>query len=374
MKKIISYFTYFISYLIPTDKKMILFVSSFDYADNGYAVFRYMIEHVEFNDYKLYWLLDNVKINEALIFEDIRKAGSHAKVMCFKRKSYWGLLISFRARYILNTCGLFNIIKYHQKDKRINMWHGMPIKKISSKTSNGDITIATSELFVPIMSKGLNIPEKNVLILGQPRNDLMFRKDLVTIDLKSNKYKTVGIWMPTFRRSNVGEYHDGVFDEEGISFVKFTQLNTLNEFLCRYHSLLIIKIHPMDILQEKEIKSYSNIMILKSSNFHNKDLYPLLGECDYLLTDYSSVSIDFEMLGKPIGFTIDNLDEYKNTRGFSLSEFPGKYLYNYDEMKTFIQNVIEKTYVAKNYGDKYNLYKDGNATSRLLKAVKIIKN
>lgn len=373
MKAILRFISYIVSYIIPVDKRLILFVSNPDYADNGYAVFRYMLEHKDKFNYKFYWLFADVERNKPILEDELISVFGGMHVNCCTRKSFKGVWLAYRARYIFNTCGLFAIIKFHQKDKRINMWHGMPFKRISSIYPNGDFSIATSKTFVPIMAEGLNMPPERILLVGQPRNDFMFRQDLLKTNFLVKKYNKIGIWMPTFRKTTDGVYNDGIFDEDSISFVKMSKLEELNEVLCKNNTLLIIKLHPLDVLQNKNFLNHSNIIILNNKNFHNKDLYPLLGICDFMLTDFSSVAIDFEILNRPIGFTLDNIDNYKKTRGFVLQEFPGKYLYDFDEMKSFIISILEGTLKTEDFGEKYNKYKDGNSTERLLKELKFIK-
>ena len=365
--------TNIVSYVIPVNQRLILFISNPDYADNGYAVFRYMLEHKDCFDFNFCWLFDDIARNKPLLEDEMNHLFNGTRVKCYRRKSFLGILMAFRARYIFNTCGLFTFIKFHQNDKRINMWHGMPFKRISSNYPNGDYSIATSKLFVPIMSDGLKIPVNRILLVGQPRNDFMFRPDLLKRSIIEKEYKKIGIWMPTFRRTTDGVYNDGVFNEESISFVPFSKLVDLNTLLQDREALLIIKLHPLDVMQNKLIPNHSNIIILNNKNFHNKDLYPLLGVCDFLLTDFSSVAIDYEILNKPIGFTLDNIENYKKTRGFVLQDFPGECLYNFDEMKSFIIKVLDGTLDKEDYGDKYNTYKDGNSTFRLLKELRLIR-
>lgn len=366
LRRLVFFLTNILSYIIPVKKNYLVFLSNPDYADNAYAVFMYMLKQGLYQKYSFCWLLSDVSQVDYIKEDIIKYCNDSIDIKYCKRKSIGGVWASFRARYIINTCGLFSFIKYHQKDKRINMWHGMPIKRIYSDMPNGDVTIATSELFIPIMSKGLNISEDNVLLIGQPRNDLMFYPELsIYKDLK-RQYKTIGIWLPTFRRTWIDSYKDGVFNDDGISFMDFSQMGDLNELLLKNNSILIIKLHPLDILQKKELPSFSNVKVYNNKSFHNKELYPLLGLSDYMLTDYSSVAIDYEMLKRPIGLTLDHIEEYGKDRGFSITDFPGVCLYSYDEMKAFIQKSIDGQIDVNDYGDKFNKYKDANSTRRLI--------
>ena len=96
----------------------------------------------------------------------------------------------------------------------------------------------------------------------------------------------------------------------------------------------------MDYLQNAKFNKYSNILILKQKDMDSQ-LYPLLGACDYLLTDFSSVCFDFEILNKPIAFPIENLESYKECRGFVFEDIstilPGPMIFNYEELIDFIE-------------------------------------
>ena len=151
--KIIAFVTKLLSYIIPIDNSLLVFHSTPNYGDNSYAVFKYLIKKYS-NSYKYVWLIDgNFDANTILNDEH-----ANISIKAIRRKSLRGVFYCYRARYIFNTIGIFVNICFRQKDKRINMWHGMPLKVITSETSNGDITIATSEIFVPLMADGLKIP------------------------------------------------------------------------------------------------------------------------------------------------------------------------------------------------------------------------
>ena len=79
-------------------------------------------------------------------------------------------------------------------------------------------------------------------------------------------------------------------------------------------------------------------------------LYSLIGECGVLLTDYSSVYIDYLILNRPIGFIIDDFEEYKNSRGFVFDKpddwMPGEKIKTFEELEKFILDI-------KNGIDKY---------------------
>jgi CDP-glycerol glycerophosphotransferase (TagB/SpsB family) len=252
----------------------------------------------------------------------------------------------------------------------------MPLKRIGCLDNKGPyymdnshILIATSEIFQDLIAQSFNRPFKDVLIIGQPRNDLMFEPTdfYDTFSINRSDYNSIGIWLPTYRASIEGDIRvDGNYSEEKISFLDIDNLKELDQFLVKKNNLLIIKIHPMDKIQDLKFCPFSNIIIIKPRNFKCQ-LYPLLGSTDYLLTDYSSVWVDYELLNKPMGFVIDDFEVYKESRGFTipdiLEQLPGKIITNIDELKNFIDN--PQKYIVDSH-DKFNKFKDNKSSERLV--------
>lgn len=360
-----------LSYIIPINNKLLLFVSFPDFGDNSYAVFRYLIKSNRNDKYQFCWLVDNKECKDRILDKVKEWNGNIDNVSIIKRKSIKGIFMCYRARYLFNTVGIFVNIVFRQKDKRINMWHGMPLKQIGSNYKNGDITISTSDLFRPLMAKGLKIPENNVLVIGQPRNDLLFCPEELSDDLKVilQGFKKIGIWMPTFRRSLCDkQYSDGVFSKDMIAFIPFVQLKELNDFLAKQKTLLIIKFHPMDVLQLNKFETYTNIVFLRNDNFNQNNLYPLLANCDFLISDYSSVIVDFEILDRPIGITVDDIDAYRRTRGLNFDKIPGKYISSFEEFTNFIHDIRDFQIGIEQHKPSYifNKYKDNHSSERLI--------
>src|SRR5699024_2389007 len=103
-------------------------------------------------------------------------------------------------------------------------------------------------------------------------------------------------------------------------------VSELNNILFEEKILLIIKPHPEQNLKYFDDIFTEHIKVINNDDllYNNVDLYALLSESDALLTDYSSVYIDYLLLNKPIGFTIDDINNYEKNLGFSVKD-PLKY-------------------------------------------------
>lgn len=375
VRKIIYILIDIFSCIAPKNKKLLVFNSVPDFSDNSYALYKYCKENL--NNYRLIWLVKQPK--------KILKNNKNIEI--YSRISLKGIWCYIRAKYIFFTHGIYDN-KIFIKNK-ICLWHGMPLKKIGylSETEitlppKMEIAISTSEYFQDIMSKVFNLNKDKVLIVGQPRNDLLFEKTKFYSKNKIDKerYNKIFIWMPTFRKAIVDWQSSGVVQKNYISVLPFEKLKELNELLEKKQFLLIIKLHPFDILQNEKFEKFSNIIILKNEDLEKIDeqLYPLLGSTDALITDYSSVWIDYEILDKPIFFAIHDYEEYKNTRGLLFEDFidisPYSVIKDYKDFIKFIENYEEVDTNNRKFTDKYNKYKDNKSCERIIKYIGLDKN
>ena len=91
----------------------------------------------------------------------------------------------------------------------------------------------------------------------------------------------------------------------------------------------------------------SSIIFIDDSDLEklNVQLYNILQYTDALLTDYSSVAVDYLLLDKPLGFTLDDYEEYDKLRGFvfdnALEYMPGHHIYNIEDLQRFISDISE---------------------------------
>lgn len=330
---------------ILTNPQLLVFNSFPDFADNAFAFYLYLEDNRYWEKYKFVWLVEEVTDSIRAL---VKEREFHCRVI--KKKSIQGVWAYLRSRHFFTTHGGFlSFDTSHVTDKYVNLWHGMPLKRIGRLLDEGSgftpcLTIASSRPFQKIMADSFGQPLDRVIVTGQPRCDMMS----VETDYFKNKgisleeYSKVGIWMPTYRVSIVGDIReDGTYEEGSVSFLKQQDLLKLDEHLKERNVLLLLKIHPMDILQNYEFPRYSNIVVIRPREA-DSELYPILGKCDFLLTDYSSVYIDYEVLERSIGFVMDDLDAYSRSRGFCFDNIedvmPGRILSNLHEIEEFIDS------------------------------------
>ena len=266
--------------------------------------------------------------------------------------------------------------------KVLHTSHGMPIKKAymdapnARRPSKWDLyknqiytflgykgqrfNICTSDFFKPITySQFMN---KNILVLGTPRLDIMFsKKESPYISELKKKYPSgvrFILYMPTFRSAI----------DDGVSFSPFTQfgfdMNAMNDMLERNNMVFLNKAHFYDNQIDGGIFSKRFVSI---PNEPTLDIYNILKDVDILVTDYSSIYTDFVILNKPVILTPFDYEEYiKDFRGlyFDYKEWESKTVYNWPD---FIQAIDDKDYwsipLAK--VKKYHRFVDGNSSKRI---------
>jgi CDP-glycerol glycerophosphotransferase len=374
-----------INSMIKKKENKVCFVSHPDFSDNAMSVFDYMVSNKTMK-YEIVWL-----INDLYIPSNIDELKKHFKIKVIKLKSFLGILNYMTSKYIFYTHGALNGIECLNKQTVVNLWHGMPLKNIGyldNKTEEDvahfTYTIATSEEFQNIISKVFGVDKNKVLITGLPRNDRMnkFRDVLNKLGIDGKLYNKKILWMPTFRKSSVGDKrNDGISKDGQLPLLSNKELKKFNVYLNDNNILLVIKLHPMDSLQKEDFCELSNIKIIVNDDFIKieEQLYSIFQEIDALITDYSSVYFDFMILNKPIGFVMDDLGEYASSRGFVFEDIyewiPGPIIKEVSQLYSFVEqinnNIDDYKEIRERVNNKTNKYSDFNNTERLFDELKL---
>lgn len=196
-----------------------------------------------------------------------------------------------------------------KKRKIVNLWHGVPLKKIallenqaswfkrlyfkSIFSANYDSIYTTSETLIPIMAKSFGVGRDCIKVMGQPRNDLLFQeidrqdmlKRLYGIDFLVNH---VILYAPTYREFG---------DTKLFPFEDF-DIKVLNDFLERHKIMLLIRYH----LEEQQVECLESRWIRTVNEDKVLDIMEILSGFDGVITDYSSIYIDYLLLERPVVF------------------------------------------------------------------------
>lgn len=366
--KFISKFFPFIfkilDFVLPKNKRKIVFNSYPDYSDNPYAFYKYMKENFS-NDYELIW------ITKAL---DLK--GKNVK--SYKMFSFKGIYSIFTAKYIVSShANKFLDFVNNKRHININLWHGMPLKTLGmcEKIINKNIkrryknlgknsySFATSDLFKLSLIPCFNANYFNIFITGQPRTDLIWNEEnsqkLENL-FNFSKYDKVIFYMPTYKENpnarvkQTNVKYENIFyfsDYNEKSFVKYLEDNNI---------LFIMKPHPFDEeFYEKNIDTIpksENFKIIFNNIFTDNDIYSyeMFKYVDLMISDFSSVTIDYLILNRPVIYLTNLTESYNNIRGMILPDntnlyMPGAVVNN---MEILLKELDE------------NLYKDSYKSAR----------
>jgi len=305
--------------------------------------------------------------------------------------------------YAYFTSALFisqNSVYIHEK-KCIELWHGFPIKAldrvsndqlvqtnveyISDLLNNKRVAVCSySRLYNFFMGCCRDVIQSKFCITGMPRNDL-----LLLSDASANMRKLFGkishtrivLYAPTFREAT-GYGYSGM--KEGYFFAWHDYcLNDFDSFLQEHGILLLAKIHAAEVT-ELNIEETKNIKLVTDEMLSNCDLllYEILGAVDLLITDYSSIAVDYLLIDNPIVYTIRDVDEYSTKHGLMTEPFdawaPGETVRDYKGLKAAISEALfgEDRYKGKREQMRriMHKYNDAESTRRVLDLARDILN
>jgi len=381
LKKFIN----FVNKIIPK-KNIILFNSFPDISGNALMLYRYIVMHHQelLQKYKIIWTINQKDKLEAR--KTLDKFSDFRQYKIYKKKSISGIFQYCSSKYIITTHNYITGISTCGKQKHFNLWHGMPFKTIGKQIENSgsgdtiqaDYTLATSNVFQDIMAKSFGISKEHVMITGQPCNDVLFSENnsLSRLNIDKEKYQTIILWMPTYRKSILGSIReDGDSTAFGVMQIVEQYFSEFIMLLKESNILMIIKPHPMDAINDLQVPTNDYIKILNNNDLDVAGvmLYELLAECDVLFTDYSSVVIDYLNLERPMAFVCADLQAYTANRGFFFEPItdylPGEIITDYQQLKYYIKNidVINDKWQEKrkSLNRLFNQYSDSLSSQRV---------
>lgn len=360
-----------INAIIPKNKHKILLFSGLGYRDNIKAIGDYLINKGYTKKYKIYSDYPNY-----FNYHSLPKEIKFFKLS--KLKTCYHYLTSKYVFYAFASIP----IKRAKSQVVIHMWHGTPLKKIGNlneKEQSNKINFyiskifATSELFRPIMSAAFACPMEKVVICGHPRNDKLFDSNNSKPNfIKDHKFI---FWAPTYRKSSLLNSFNGNYNNL-LPLFSTDNYVTLNNHLKEKNIVLLIKLHPVEDIDESSLIKMSNLYIYSHNQFVKEgyDLYETLSFADALISDYSSIFLDYLLLNRPVAFVIEDIEEYRNSRGFVMNNpldfMPGDKIQTQNEFFNFINDIangIDKYKdERKRVNDIVNYYKDANNCKRAL--------
>ena len=313
--------------IIPKKNKRIVLYSNWGFRDNLRTLYQYLVDNGYQEEYEIICASND--------FYHLEKENDVKYVSIYR-----GLYYFLTSKYFFYSFGKYPI-KPASNQMVVNLWHGMPLKKIGNlEVGMEEIDynfftklVSSSALFTPIMKAAFKAEDSQMLLVGNIRNDELFKKE---------KEKNI-IWMPTYRNSkNYRDSQDAlIFSLEEVDFRKIEQL------LLKYGYKLYIKLHPLEESRLQVQMNHSTIHLLTEEIISEQygTLYTFLGTTSALITDYSSVFLDYYLLNRPVAFTINDYEEYKEKRGFVFEDVKslmvGSVIRDSHDLLEFLESVMK---------------------------------
>jgi CDP-glycerol glycerophosphotransferase len=239
------------------------------------------------------------------------------------RGAYWVA----RCEFLLTGFGLSGVASYGSritpKHRIIQLWHGVPLKRIGNlfpgesfwgaETPRYFATVCSSAEDRQIMARAFApVPLERVWQFGLPRNDWLTKADNdLPADyrqwLHALRSRLAGrrlvLYAPTWRQSGPGAYPFSA-----------TESSQLASILKRHNAVLGVRAHSNESSRHLIDGSVAggHFMILNDV----PDVGVVLRLCNVLVTDYSSIYIDYLIADRPILHFVYDIDSYVDERGF----------------------------------------------------------
>lgn len=293
-----------LSFLAPRRDRTWVFGAPQDgFSGNPKYLFLWMSEHRP--DIRAVWVTGSASTCRLLRGRGYR---------CELRWSRAGIVAALRAQYhVVANDGTDTCFAFTGGARVINLWHGVGIKNIVRGTRVGRnarlfagrwrpdvflrsmprfrrpaMVLATSPVMAEHFARCFDIPLECCPPLGYPRLDAFVDEGFRDLCLSFGDYdelrelragRTTYLYAPTLRDDDQNLLAEAVPDWEALS-----------EALRPTNGLLLLKLHPFTSASVGSVVAgLDNIVVWPDG----LDLYPVLGEIDCLITDYSSLLYDY---------------------------------------------------------------------------------
>jgi Putative glycosyl/glycerophosphate transferases involved in teichoic acid biosynthesis TagF/TagB/EpsJ/RodC len=326
------------------------------------------------------------------INKDVAKELREKGVPCYLNASLKGMWAVLRGDKVFFSQSVSDIRYVYKKKNRKFYYivHGMPFKKAASQlpkeyktkfvskkktiigelkgylmsgfnTGDTEFLSACSSFLAHYLQ--IEYPNVPVKILGMPRNDALFQQERMKDEkwLPSLDGKFVITYMPTHRKYGNGE----------VSPSPFISRQDIQEWMKINDVVLLVKNHPNMIPKLTDVKDTE---VIKDITKQRLDPQVCIYHSDVLITDYSSVWMDYLLLRRPLifytydDFSTNDVGSYYDLR----DDFPNNFCSTEDELFEMIKNVktkYDEMRPSEDIINRYHKYIDGHSCERYFDAI-----
>ncbi len=348
-------FIYFFLKLLPTNKSKILFMSR--QSDSITLDFQLIKDEIRKRNKSVKMIfickrMDKGFINNVKYFFLILKQMFHlatSKVVVIDSYSIPVCILNHKkSLFVLQIWHSIGKIKksgYQTLDT--NSGRSSKIAKLMCMHKNYDKIVAGGAFFDKFYEEGFNVSKDKLLHYGLPRIDYLIQnenniKDKILSKYKEFKDKKVVYYAPTFRSYDV----DGPLD--------LLRAYDPSKFI------LIVRGHPNQKIDTTGYPVYGCL------DFTNVEL---LCVADYVITDYSSISLEAAALNKKLLFYVYDYDRYIKDNGLNIDYLKILPQLSSKDITKLFKIIISDTYnneVYQKFREKYLPPNLGSSTKQIV--------
>lgn len=225
---------------------------------------------------------------------------------------------------------------------------------------------ATSE-FTAALQRNEFASNVDIKILGSPRNDALFDDDRMKTEKWNSFYedKFVITYMPTHRKYGRGE----------LSQTPFYHREDVQQWMREHNVILLVKQHPNMVFKLSELEETDVIKNISKAGY---DPQVVIYHSDALITDYSSVWMDYLLLRRPLIFYFyDNFEEDDAGCYYDLrDEFPNNWCQDEDGLFEMIKKAYaDRAILVPSDAEirKFHKYIDNKSCERYYEEIREMK-
>ncbi len=349
--------------------------------DNGYWLFKYICEHHPEQD-AVYAISKKSP--------DYQKVKDLGKIVNYGSLRHWILYLSAKKNISSQKGGKPNAavcyfleVNRILKNTRIFLQHGIikdDIPFLHYKNTMMKMFVCSTKRETEYVAENYGYPEGTVKELGLCRFDMLHDYEVIPNQI---------LLMPTWR-SWIATPTSASDEIEDVSdFQKTEYFRAWNEFLSseRLHKMLKEKKMKLVFYPHRDMQSFLHYFHIDDENitvasWPNYDVQQLLKESAYLITDFSSIAMDFAYMGKRLMYyQFDYKDFRKGQYGEGYFSYEndgfGKVCYELGDTLDEIENAIDSRFenpemYRKRHDDFFDLC-DAHNCERNYQAIKELK-
>ncbi|WP_460521317.1 CDP-glycerol glycerophosphotransferase family protein [Humibacter antri] len=350
---------------------------------NPEAIFRGLIADPEFAGFEHVWALAERDSAPELV----REFSNEPRVTFVRYRSgaYYKALAT--SQYLVNNATFPAEFSKRPGQVYLNTWHGTPLKQMGFDMPGGaleaantlrnflaaDFLLAANDFMAERMYEDAyrlrNIYTGRIITEGYPRIDRQ-RLDSPAVGrvraaLEQSGAELSGrgivLYAPTWHGEAFGRPEDDV--DQLIVDVRRLQHELGSDYV------VLLKTHQ---IVHGFAASRPELRRMLAPNSLPTNV--ILGVCDGLITDYSSIFFDYLATGRPIVFYTPGADEYAQTRGtyFPPEELPGPVVDDAAEAGQAMVRLLKGEPATERYAqwqERFSPHEDGHATQRVIDVV-----